>query len=69
MLKLVLQGYLWHFAHLQHVDLHVAENALFKSYGIICLPPHSTVPDELSMNRSDSGGLFLRQSLVTAPAR
>ena len=41
-----LWGYLWHFAHLQHVDL--AENALFK------------VPDELSMNRSDSDGFFLR---------
>ena len=39
-----------------------AENALFKNYDVICLPlQHSTVPDELSMNRSDSDGFFLRR--------
>ena len=41
--------------------MDLAENALFKSYGIICLPSASlpsTVPDELSMNRSDSNGFF-----------
>ena len=60
----VLQGYLWHFAHLQCVDL--AKNALFKSYGVICLPlPRSTVSDQLSMNRSNSDGFFLRRSLRT----
>ena len=45
---------------LQCVDF--AENALFKSYGVICLSlPCSTVPDKLSMNRSNSDGFFLRR--------
>ena len=36
-----------------------AENALFKSYGIICwsLPP-SWLPGELSMDKQDSDGFF-----------
>ena len=42
-----LQGYVQAFAHMQHVDL--AKNALFRSYGVICLPlPHSRIPEELS---------------------
>ena len=42
---------LWH--------LQQAENTLFKSYGVICLPsPPPTVPDGLSMNRSNSDGIF-----------
>ena len=40
--------------------MDLAENALFKSYGAIYLPSlPSTIPDKLSMNRSDSDGFFL----------
>ena len=43
-------------------NVGLAKNALFKSYGAICLrSPSSTVPDELSINRSDSDGFFLRR--------
>ena len=44
--------------------MDLAENALFKSYGVICLLLlRFTVPDELSMNRSDSDGFFLSRRL------
>ena len=50
--------------------MDLAKNALFKSYGVICLSsPPSTVPDELSMNRSDSDGFFLRVCMFTARKR
>ena len=46
--------------------MDLAENALFKSYGVTYLPiPHSTVPDELSIDKGDSNGLFLRRRLCT----
>ena len=42
------------------------ENASFKSYGVICLPPlPSTLPEELSMDRRNSSELFLRRRVCT----
>jgi hypothetical protein len=39
------------------VDL--AENAVFKSFGVICRPPPpSSLSDELLMNKTDSNGFF-----------
>ena len=49
---------------LQRVDF--VENALFKSYGVICLPPlPSTLPNELSTDRRNSCGFFSRRRVCT----
>ena len=55
---------LWCFIDLQRVDF--AENALFKSYGVICLPRlPPTLPVGLSTDRRNSSAFFTRQSLCT----
>jgi hypothetical protein len=50
------------------VDL--AENAPFKSSGVICWsPPPSSLPDELSMDKRDSSGFFSTRRVCTARDR
>ena len=42
------------------------KNASFKSYDVICLPLlPSTLPEELSMDRRNSSGFFLRRRVCT----
>ena len=60
----VSQGFSWCFKHLQRVAF--AENALFKSYGVIYLPwLPSTLPDELSTDIRNSSRFLSRQRVST----
>ena len=60
----VSQGSSWCFKHLQRVAF--AENALFKSYGVIYLPwLPSTLPDELSTDIRNSSRFLSRQRVST----
>ena len=55
----VALSFLCHFLHMYCVDF--IENTLFRSYGDICWPPlPSLLFDRLSMNKTDSVGLFSR---------
>ena len=57
-------GSLWHFTDLQCVDF--AKNASFKTFGIICLPLlPSILPDELSVDMTNSSGFFSRSIVCT----
>jgi hypothetical protein len=48
-------------------ELGLAENAPFKSSGVICWsPPPSSLPDKLSMNKRDSNGFFSTQRVCMA---
>ena len=47
-----------------------AENALFKSSGVICWsPPPSSLPSELSMDKQDSNGFFSTRIVCMASDR
>ena len=60
--SVVLKGFLWHFKRIYCVDF--AENALFSSFGVICLQPvncclHHALWRVLDrMNNRDSDGFF-----------